>query len=57
MLKDLTDEELQLAINGVKALLWNASQMNDARGVNRLTRQLDIAVAIKRQRARKAAAA
>lgn len=50
MLKDMTDEGLLEAIGSIRQSLWNASQMNDARGVMRLTRQLDIAIAIKRKR-------
>lgn len=50
MFKDMTDSALLDAIHSIRTLLWNASQMNDNRGVIRLTRQLDIAVAIKRQR-------
>ena len=49
--RDLDDAELDRAIEDLRALLWNASEIRDARGVFRLTRDLDIAVAIKRKRA------
>lgn len=50
LFKNMTDEGLLRAIADIRMLLWNASSMNDAKGVIRLTRQLDIAIAIKRRR-------
>lgn len=55
--RDLDDDALAAAILDIRTLLWNASQIHDARGVFRLTRDLDIAVAIKRKRARTRGAA
>lgn len=55
--KGMTDEALADAIDSIRALLWNASQMNDAPGVMRLTRQLDLAVNVRRARIRRPATA
>lgn len=50
--RDLDDAALDAAIHDIRALLFNAAEIRDARGVFRLTRDLDIAVAIKHKRAR-----
>ena len=54
--RDLDDDALEAAILDIRTLLYNAAEIRDARGVFRLTRDLDIAVAIKRKRARERSA-
>jgi len=54
MFKDMTDDQLQAAIETTRSLLYNAVEIRMRNGqVGRLMRDLDIAVAIKRQRQRR----
>lgn len=52
MFKDMTDEELAQAIVATRNVLANNVAMRRKAGTARLIRDLDIAVAIKRQRQR-----
>lgn len=49
--KDMNDKALQQAIKDIQSLAYNASEVKSL-GLGRLLRDLDIAVAVKRQRIR-----
>lgn len=50
MFKDMSDADLQAAIETLRGLAANAVEMRKRTGVGGLLRDLDIAVAVKRQR-------
>lgn len=56
MFKDMTDSQLDEAITDLRISINNAFGTKSARNMTWMLRQLDIAIAIRRQRARKAVA-